>query len=156
MASQDLRGTLHFTMLYDPIAGILTIRLIEVDNRSSMSAVDKWNSIHRLRTCSRETSVAQPIHTPRFACCPTLRRLTCGKLEFTNELSTLVSSKFLLISKRFVNLNFSLRWGFRLRGSSRHHRSSNAWDSALRLRRLLATRLHRWPQSLASSRRLIR
>jgi Ca2+-dependent lipid-binding protein len=30
MASEDLRGTLHFTMLYDPMAGILTIRLIEV------------------------------------------------------------------------------------------------------------------------------
>jgi hypothetical protein len=30
MASEDLRGTLHFSMLYDPIAGILTVRLIEV------------------------------------------------------------------------------------------------------------------------------
>lgn len=32
MASDDLRGTLHFTMLYDPIAGILNVRLIEVIN----------------------------------------------------------------------------------------------------------------------------
>jgi hypothetical protein len=30
MAPDDVRGTLHFTMLYDPMAGILTIRLIEV------------------------------------------------------------------------------------------------------------------------------
>lgn len=30
MASEDLRGTLQFTMLYDPIAGILNVRLVEV------------------------------------------------------------------------------------------------------------------------------
>lgn len=33
MASEDLRGTLQFTMLYDPIAGILNVRLIEVKQR---------------------------------------------------------------------------------------------------------------------------
>jgi hypothetical protein len=35
MAAEDLRGTLHFTMLYDPIAGILNVRLIEVSEGKS-------------------------------------------------------------------------------------------------------------------------
>lgn len=36
MASEDLRGTLHFTMIYDPIAGILTVRLVEVSDQLNL------------------------------------------------------------------------------------------------------------------------
>ena len=86
MASEDLRGTLHFTMLYDPVAGILTVRLIEVNGKLlRIFPIYQYLSSIRLKIYSRATSLERRILTQKLNYFPTPRKLTCGRLEFINE-----------------------------------------------------------------------
>ncbi|CAG9798888.1 unnamed protein product [Chironomus riparius] len=65
MSSEDLRGTLHFTMLYDAIAGILTLRLIEAHDlqpRDFSGTADPYAKIRLLPDASKTNMWQTRIH----------------------------------------------------------------------------------------------
>lgn len=65
MASEDLRGTLHFAMLYDAIAGILTVKLIEAQDlqpRDFSGTADPYAKVRLLPDASKINMWQTRIH----------------------------------------------------------------------------------------------
>lgn len=65
MASEDLRGTLHFTMLYDAMAGILTVRLIEAHDlqpRDFSGTADPYAKVRLLPDATKTNMWQTRIH----------------------------------------------------------------------------------------------
>ncbi|CRL02689.1 CLUMA_CG015761, isoform A [Clunio marinus] len=65
LSSQESRGTLHFCMLYDPIAGILTIRLIEAQDlqpRDFSGTADPYAKVRLLPDATKTNMWQTRIH----------------------------------------------------------------------------------------------
>lgn len=79
MALEDLRGTLHFAMLYDPIAGILTVKLIEAQDlqpRDFSGTADPYAKVRLLPDASKINMWQTRIHK---------RTLNPGKIKLAHS-----------------------------------------------------------------------